>query len=190
MRLFQSIIPASVLMALLTACGGGESNVESGNRDGFLHYGNGAEPQGLDPHVVTGVPENHIIRALFEGLAVKNPITLEPEPGVAERWDISDDERSPPCWTRAGAHQDFDSYRNNRAPKALHHRLAAAAGLLRTVACEARPAAQRNGFGAPLVTSSWADEPDHWHVREKTPPLPSVKMSWTQSRSHVSLMIL
>ena len=36
MRLFQSIIPASVLMALLTACGGGESNVESGNRDGFL----------------------------------------------------------------------------------------------------------------------------------------------------------
>ena len=91
MRLFQSIIPASVLMILLTACGGGESNVESGNRDGFLHYGNGAEPQGLDPHVVTGVPENHIIRALFEGLAVKNPITLEPEPGVAERWDISDD---------------------------------------------------------------------------------------------------
>ena len=91
MRLFQSIIPASVLMALLTACGGGESNVESGNRDGFLHYGNGAEPQGLDPHVVTGVPENHIIRALFEGLAVKNPITLEPEPGVAERWDISED---------------------------------------------------------------------------------------------------
>ena len=94
MRLFQSIIPASVLMALLTACGGGESNVESGNRDGFLHYGNGAEPQGLDPHVVTGVPENHIIRALFEGLAVKNPITLEPEPGVAERGTFRRMERS------------------------------------------------------------------------------------------------
>ena len=45
----------------------------TGNRDGVLHYGNGTEPQGLDPHVVTGVPENHIIRALFEGLAVKNP---------------------------------------------------------------------------------------------------------------------
>ena len=44
-----------------------------------------------DPHVVTGVPENHLIRALFEGLAVKNPKTLEPEPGVAERWEISDD---------------------------------------------------------------------------------------------------
>jgi oligopeptide transport system substrate-binding protein len=91
MRLFRTIIPFGVLMALVTACGGGESNVESGNRDGYLHYGNGAEPQGLDPHVVTGVPENHLVRALFEGLAVKNPITLEPEPGVAERWDISED---------------------------------------------------------------------------------------------------
>ena len=81
----------SVLLSLmLSGCGGGESNVVSGNRDGVLHYGNGAEPQGLDPHVVTGVPENHIIRALFEGLAVKNPITLEPEPGVAERWEFSD----------------------------------------------------------------------------------------------------
>ena len=80
------LILTFTLVTLVSACGGGESNVVTGNRDGVLHYGNGAEPQGLDPHVVTGVPENHIIRALFEGLAVKNPITLEPEPGVAERW--------------------------------------------------------------------------------------------------------
>jgi len=78
-------------VAVLTACGGGESNVVQGNRAGILHYGNGSEPQGLDPHVVTGVPENHLIRALFEGLAVKNPYTLEPEPGVAQSWDISED---------------------------------------------------------------------------------------------------
>jgi oligopeptide transport system substrate-binding protein len=83
-----------VAAALLPACGGGESNVVQGNREGILHYGNGSEPQGLDPHVVTGVPENHIIRALFEGLAVKNPYTLEPEPGVAESWDISEDGRT------------------------------------------------------------------------------------------------
>ena len=77
----------------LFACSGGESNVTEGNRLGILHYGNGSEPQGLDPHVVTGVPENHLIRALFEGLAVKNPYTLEPEPGVAERWEFSADRR-------------------------------------------------------------------------------------------------
>lgn len=80
-----------VLFTSLVACSGGETNVESGNREGILHYGNGSEPQGLDPHVVTGVPESHIVRALFEGLAVKNPWTLEPEPGVAESWDISED---------------------------------------------------------------------------------------------------
>lgn len=87
------LLVLTLIAAALAACGGGESNVLSGNRDGILHYGNGSEPQGLDPHVVTGVPENHIIRALFEGLAVKNPYTLEPEPGVAESWDISEDGR-------------------------------------------------------------------------------------------------
>ena len=94
-RPMSSLLRTVALLAsctlLITGCGTGDSNVVTGNREGILHYGNGAEPQGLDPHVVTGVPENHLIRALFEGLAVKNPITLEPEPGVAERWDISDD---------------------------------------------------------------------------------------------------
>ncbi len=82
------------IVILLAACGGGESNVARGNREGILHYGNGTEPQGLDPHVVTGLPESHIVRALFEGLAVKNPYTLEPEPGVAQSWDISEDGRT------------------------------------------------------------------------------------------------
>jgi len=75
----------------LLACSSGESNVVQGNRDGILHFGNGTEPQGLDPHVVTGIPESHIVGALFEGLAVKNPYTLESEPGVAQRWDVSAD---------------------------------------------------------------------------------------------------
>ena len=93
LRCLKALLLGSIPVLLL-ACGGGESNVVQGNRDGILHYGNGSEPQGLDPHVVTGVPENHIIRALFEGLAVKNPYTLEPEPGVAESWDISEDGRT------------------------------------------------------------------------------------------------
>jgi len=88
-RLFPHVLFAALL---ITGCGG-ESNVASGNRAGILHFGNGAEPQGLDPHVVTGIPESHLIRALFEGLAVKNPYTLEPEPGVAGSWDIADDGR-------------------------------------------------------------------------------------------------
>ena len=91
MRISCSSTLVALLALTLSACGGGEKNVVSGNATGYLHYGNGAEPQGIDPHLVTGVPESHIVRALFEGLAVKNPITLEPEPGVAERWEISPD---------------------------------------------------------------------------------------------------
>lgn len=87
------------VLALLVACGGSEdsggsgglSRVEQGNRDGVLHFGNGIEPEGLDPHIVTGVSENKIVSALFEGLVSKSPETLEPVPGVAESWEISDD---------------------------------------------------------------------------------------------------
>ncbi|HAD09240.1 MAG TPA: peptide ABC transporter substrate-binding protein [Porticoccaceae bacterium] len=76
----------------LTGCGDGESNVERGNREQILHWGNGTEPQELDPHIVTGVPEHHIIVALLEGLVLKDPATLEPIPGVAKRWTISDNQ--------------------------------------------------------------------------------------------------
>lgn len=52
---------------------------------------NGTEVKSLDPAIVTGQPENRMINALFEGLTSWNAETLKPEPGVAERWDISED---------------------------------------------------------------------------------------------------
>ena len=80
-----------ILSLLLAGCFSGESRVESGNREGVLHWGNATEPQSLDPHIATGVPEHKIITALMEGLVLKDSTTLEPIPGVAESWDISDD---------------------------------------------------------------------------------------------------
>ena len=35
--------------------------------DRALHVGDGTEPQGLDPHLVSGVPEHRILSTLFEG---------------------------------------------------------------------------------------------------------------------------
>ena len=54
-------------------------------------FNNGTEVTTLDPATVTGVPEGRIIRALFEGLVIKHPRTLEPVPGMAESWEISSD---------------------------------------------------------------------------------------------------
>ncbi len=54
-------------------------------------FNNGAEPETLDPAIVTGVPEARLVEALFEGLVSPDPVTLEPRPAVAERWEISDD---------------------------------------------------------------------------------------------------
>ena len=45
----------------------------------------------MDPHTISGVPEKNIVGTLFEGLTRTDPATLEPRPGVAERWDVSAD---------------------------------------------------------------------------------------------------
>ena len=55
-----------------------------------LHRGNGAEPETLDPQKSTGVPEANIQYELFEGLTTYSP-GGDIVPGVAEKWEISDD---------------------------------------------------------------------------------------------------
>ncbi len=82
----------SVLALCFAACSSGQGTpVEQGNRNQILLIGNGSEPSGIDPHTTTGVPEADIQYALFEGLVSKHPQTLEPVPGVAERWSVSED---------------------------------------------------------------------------------------------------
>lgn len=80
----------SVCLAL-NACSPGESRVEQGNRLSEFHAANASEPQTLDPQIHTGVPENNIAMGLFEGLVSAHPEKLTPIPGMAERWEISDD---------------------------------------------------------------------------------------------------
>lgn len=76
-----------ILGSLLAACSGGERETDRAAAAGILLKGNGSEPKGLDPHLVTGTPENAIISALIEGLIAYHPTDdLEPEPGVAESW--------------------------------------------------------------------------------------------------------
>lgn len=84
----------SLMLIALTAligCSAGESNVERGNREGILYFGNGTEPQSVDPHVLSGSPEVNLASAVFEPILGRNPHTLAIEPGVAERWEFNAD---------------------------------------------------------------------------------------------------
>ncbi|MEH6557004.1 MAG: peptide ABC transporter substrate-binding protein [Oceanicoccus sp.] len=92
--LMKNLIRYCLLVGIslfLCSCGPMESNVDLATEAQILHMGNGTEPQGLDPHLATGVPEHNIIAALLEGLVGENPKSLAPAPGVALSWDVSDD---------------------------------------------------------------------------------------------------
>ncbi len=53
-----------------------------------LVFLNGAEPESIDPAGFTGQPEGRIAYTLFEGLTAFDE-TGTPQPGVAEKWDLS-----------------------------------------------------------------------------------------------------
>jgi oligopeptide transport system substrate-binding protein len=78
-------------LLFLFGCSSSLSPVDDGLEKQIFHFGNGSEPQGIDPHIVTGVPEHHILISLCEGLTIPNPFGDGNLPGAAESWDISDD---------------------------------------------------------------------------------------------------
>jgi oligopeptide transport system substrate-binding protein len=57
-----------------------------------LVFLNGAEPETLDPSLITGQPEGRLASALFEGLTSFDEHG-QVVPGVAEKWDLSPDGR-------------------------------------------------------------------------------------------------
>lgn len=80
------------MVSMLVSCQGGSQNdLAQLTRDQIYAVGNGSEISGLDPHRVTGVPEDHVISTLFEGLIGEDPKGLGLLPGVAQSWRISKD---------------------------------------------------------------------------------------------------
>ncbi len=76
--------PLLLLCGLLAGCG------QMAKEADFI-FVNGAEPETLDPAIITGVPESRLVRAIFEGLTTLDTKTLKPIPGVAKSWDLSED---------------------------------------------------------------------------------------------------
>ena len=83
-----------LVLFFLIGCSSSVTPVDDGLEKQIFHFGNGSEPQGLDPHIVTGVPEHHILISLCEGLTIPNPNPNQMDgyiAGTAESWTISED---------------------------------------------------------------------------------------------------
>ena len=88
----------AILAGWLAGCGPGERRAD-------LVFINGAEPETLDPAIITGQPEGRIVNALFEGLCAYDS-KGKACPGVASSWEISPDGktytfhlRPDACWS-------------------------------------------------------------------------------------------
>ncbi len=64
---------------------------------------NANEPESLDPHIVTGISEMRITKALFDGLTRLDPTNAAPGPALAERWEVSPDGRTYTFYLRTNA---------------------------------------------------------------------------------------
>lgn len=97
----KPILLAVVMAFGLAACGGSEGEaaadkaaVSTKTNAKSITVNNGAEPESLDPHKVSGVPESNIIRQMLVGLTTTdndgNTIA-----GMAEKWESADNK----VWT-------------------------------------------------------------------------------------------
>jgi oligopeptide transport system substrate-binding protein len=75
-----AVVAATVLLALRTQ-----------GPPADLVWTQGPEVARLDPAKMTALSDGRVASALFEGLTVLDPRTLEPGPGVAVSWDVSAD---------------------------------------------------------------------------------------------------
>jgi oligopeptide transport system substrate-binding protein len=83
LRRFSTGAIALLLLYLVAGCGSDDQRAD-------LVILNGAEPESIDPAVITGQLDGRICYALFEGLLHFDRFG-KPQPGIAESWDLSSD---------------------------------------------------------------------------------------------------
>ncbi len=98
MRKKSLVVLLAVLMVLSVAiagCGGQQTQDQSAKpaetkKDVVIRYNLGAQPETIDPALNSAVDGATVILHTFEGL-VNLDEHQQPVPGVAEKWDVSDD---------------------------------------------------------------------------------------------------
>jgi peptide/nickel transport system substrate-binding protein/oligopeptide transport system substrate-binding protein len=84
----RTIVVAGLLLAPLRVVSAAETPSAPEPREFVMAYS--PRSVNLDPlHTFTSM-ESQFFTAIYEGLLVSHPLTLEPQPGVAERWESSD----------------------------------------------------------------------------------------------------
>ena len=79
-----------------------ETPAEAAIKEQLLLVGNGAEPQDLDPQIMTAFTDQCLSLALFEGLCALDEQSSRPEPAAAESWEVSTDGLTYTFHLRAG----------------------------------------------------------------------------------------
>ncbi len=91
-RIFSAFcLLSSGLYLLVTGCARREAKTENEHPAQILRLGNGAEPQDLDPQLMTAFTDQNIALALFEGLCALDERTSAAVPAAAESWETSAD---------------------------------------------------------------------------------------------------
>ncbi len=86
----------------VTEAGFPVSDLPQGQFGGRLILSQLSDPRTFNPIIAEDAASGAIGGILFPGLTRVNPVTLEPEPELAERWEISEDQRSFTFYLRRG----------------------------------------------------------------------------------------
>lgn len=100
----RGFLAVAGLGVVLTACGSSDprSGSSSSVPDSSFIFGQAASPVTMDPSISNTVETSRIAAQILEGLVRADPSTGEPQPGLAESWEIDDDERSVTFTLRTG----------------------------------------------------------------------------------------
>jgi peptide/nickel transport system substrate-binding protein len=92
MRVISAITATAVLVAVF-GCRVNRPKIDHA-REQVLYDAKPGDPRTFNPILITDKTSGDVIGDLFQGLVRINPLTTLPEPGLAESWEISNDERS------------------------------------------------------------------------------------------------
>jgi oligopeptide transport system substrate-binding protein len=105
MRILVRFSALAAISAVLASCNGGSSDSQRPEGSGgTVRIAEVSPPKNTFPQALTSQVEGLVAGQIFECLVRLNPKTLEPIPGLAEKWDVSADGKMITFYLRKGVH--------------------------------------------------------------------------------------